>query len=423
MSIKEKKNNKTRSKPVSHVELSEKNIQLRIAVVVLLVLIAGSAFAYALNTLLSGESGWVTIKAEAASELNCSNEFTFLYNVGVSGASASAEKKALIALYTDATVKAYELFNNDSTFEDVVSIYQINQHPNEIIQVDPVLYEAFSMMEEAGNRSLYLGPVYSEYDNMFNATEESQIIDYDPVQNQDLRDYFVEVTAFARDENAVNIELLGDNQIELHVSDEYLAFAKDNGITDYIDFFWMKNAFIIDYLADVIESNGYTLGSISSYHGLVRNLDQLDTSYSYNLFDREGNVVRNSGIMEYHGSMSIVYLSNYRMSELDNQYYYELSNGEIRTSFVDLADGLSRTALNDFISYSKDTGCAQILLGMLPVYISDTFDEDALTTLKDQKIYSIFSKDRTIYYNEKSLVIKDLFQKEDVAYTTSYLTE
>ena len=60
----------------------------------------------------------------------------------------------------------------------------------------------------------------------------------------------------------------------MSVSDDYLAFAEKNFISDFIDFSWMKNAFITDYVADVMIDNGYTLGSLTSYDGFTRNLDQ-----------------------------------------------------------------------------------------------------------------------------------------------------
>lgn len=72
----------------------------------------------------------------------------------------------------------------------------------------------------------------------------------------------------------MNVELLGGNQVKLSVSDDYLAFAEKNFISDFIDFSWMKNAFITDYVADVMIDNGYTLGSLTSYDGFTRNLDQ-----------------------------------------------------------------------------------------------------------------------------------------------------
>lgn len=406
-------------KPVIKAELSDKNVRVRIAVVILLIALAGGAFAYALNSYFSKETGWVAIKTAASAERNCSNEFVFLYCIGASGASARLEHKSLTSLYTAATVKAYKLFNNDEIFAGVNNIAYINMHPNEVIEVDELLYNAFSLLERYNCRSLYLAPIYAEYKIMFSCEDDSQIIAYDAFQNDEVRSYYEELAKFASNYEAINIELLGDNKIMLRVSAEYQQYAAEHGITNYIDFFWMKNAFIIDYLAAVMIENNYTLGTISSYNGFVRNLDGSGNIYSYHLYDRVGNTVYPSGIMKYTGPLSIVYLRNYRMTELDNQYYYELSNGETRTSFIDIADGLCKSSINDLVSYSKEYGCAEILLQMLPVYIADTFHEELLNPLAGNSIHSIYCEDSVIYYNDSELILTDLYDKENVIYTAS----
>ena len=190
-------------------------------------------------------------------------------------------------------------------------------------------------------------------------------------------------------------------------------------MTDYIDFYWMKNAFIIDYLADVMIQNNYTLGSISSYNGFVRNLDESGNSYSYNLYDREENTIYGAGVMDYTGAKSIVYLRNYRLTEVDDQYFYEFENGEIRNAYLDAADGKSKTSLNNLVCYATDQTCTQILLHMMPVYISDSFDASALSAWVNEGIYSIYCADHTIFYNEDGLKIHDLYEKDGVTYTTS----
>jgi len=408
-------------KPVIKAELSDKNVRVRIAVVILLIALAGGAFAYALNSYFSKETGWVAIKTAASAERNCSNEFVFLYCIGASGASARLEHKSLTSLYTAATVKAYKLFNNDEIFAGLNNIAYINRHPNEVIEVDEVLYNAFSLMERYNCRSLYLAPIYADYKIMFSCEDDSQIIAYDAFQNDEVRSYYEELAKFASNYEAINIELLGDNKIMLRVSAEYQQYAAEHGITNYIDFFWMKNAFIIDYLAAVMIENNYTLGTISSYNGFVRNLDGSGNIYSYHLYDRVGNTVYPSGIMKYTGPLSIVYLRNYRMTELDNQYYYELSNGETRTSFIDITDGLCKSSKNDLVTYSKEYGCAEILLQMLPVYITDTFHEEALTSLAQNSIYSIYCEDSVIYYNDSELILTDLYDRENVTYTSKII--
>ena len=173
----------------------------------------------------------------------------------------------------------------------------------------------------------------------------------------------------------------------------------------------MKNAFIIDYFADVMTNNNYTLGSFSSFNGFVRNLDQREQTYSYNIYDRVGETVYSAGIMQYTGAKSIVNLRNYRMTTMDNKYFYEMDNGEIRTSYIDISDGLCKSSINDLLLYSKETECAEILMRSIPIYIADSFQEDELWELYQQNIYSVYMREHSIYYNDANVSITDLLNK------------
>ena len=64
---------------------------------------------YALNGLMSNDSGWTNIEASSSAEINCGDDFIFQYYVGAAGVNATAEKKALTLLYTDSIVKAYKM--------------------------------------------------------------------------------------------------------------------------------------------------------------------------------------------------------------------------------------------------------------------------------------------------------------------------
>ena len=72
---------------------------------------------YALNGLMSNDSGWTNIEASSSAEINCGDDFIFQYYVGAAGVNATAEKKALTLLYTDSIVKAYKMFSMDESFE------------------------------------------------------------------------------------------------------------------------------------------------------------------------------------------------------------------------------------------------------------------------------------------------------------------
>lgn len=378
-------------KPVEKVELSEKNLKWRIFLVVLLIMIAAGSFAYGVNAFLSRNAGWQEINANSRNDAaNCSQDFVFMYNLGASGAGATVEGKAIVALYTDATEQAYQLFHTKEGFEYVNNIYYINRHPNEEIIVDDMLYKAFDLISQMGNRNIYMGPVYMQYDDIFYCQEDYQLADFDPYVNEQVAEDYRNIGVFANDPEMINIQLLGDNKIKLFVSDEYLSYAKENDIVDYIDFFWMKNAFIVDYIADLMIASGHIRGSISSYDGFIRTLDTTETSYSFNVYDRVGQELTLAQVMEYTGPLSIVYYRDYEMNSLDYHHYYKKDNGEIRTAYVDVKDGFSKEAIDSLYVYSKDNSCAKLLLETVSVYVADEFDDQKLRELETKGIYSIY---------------------------------
>lgn len=408
-------------KPVEKVELSEKNIGWRIAFFILFVMIAATAFAYGVSSMFSTEPGWHEIEVDSSADANCGNEFVFMYYLGGSGTDATAENKALKIIYTDACEMAHKLFHNKEAFEGVNNVYYINQHPNEVIEVDPALYEAFSVIDACDNRNLYMAPVYGQYDEIFYCEDDSQLVNFDPRLNKEVAAEYAEIATYANNPEMVDLQLLGDNKIQLYVSAEYLSYAEENYITEFIDFFWMKNAFITDYLAEEMISRGYTLGSISSYDGFSRSLDASENSYSFNIYDRVDQELHQAAVMQYSGTRSMIYLRDYMMSDMDWQHYYVLANGEVRTSYVDVADGFSKAATDSFYAYSDELGCAEILMQVIPVYVTAELSTEAVAELTEAGIYSIYCEDTVIKYNDADLVLSDLLDKDGVKYQTSFI--
>ena len=396
-------------RPVQRIELSERNTKQRLAAVIICLVIASAAFVYALNGLMKNDSGWTNIEVSSSADINCGEDFIFQYKIGVSGMDATAEKKALTLLYTDAAVKAYQNFQNDETFEGVTSVYDINQHPNEELTVDPILYQAFEIFAYTGRRELYLAPIYREYDNLFFCNDDAETVSFDAYQNTEVAAYFSEITAYTNDPEMVNLELLGDNRVRLFVSD--------------------------DYLKDVMSQNGYTLGTITSSDGFTRNLDknsagkagleseeQNNGAYSFNIYDRQKQVIYPAAVMEYSGAMSIVSLHNYPMSDKEAYDYYEFKNGEIRTRYIDTKDGLCKSAVNNIVAYSEDQGCVITLFEVIPVYIADSVDPDLVSYLAGDGIGLIYGKDSTLYYNDSDLKLSELYNKDGVTYTTKLVS-
>lgn len=411
-----------RPKPVERIELHEEHPGRRLAAVCILLAFGAVMLTHAFTQLLSPDAeGWITIEAGSSAGATCGPEFKLLYYPGRGGTSSAAERKGITGLYTQLCREAFELFHEQEAFEGVNNIYAINHHPNQALEIDGRLYEAFSAVERSGSRAVYLGPVYNRYDDLFFCQEDYQLVDFDPRLNEDVAAEYRGVLAFANDPEAVGIELLGENRIRLRVSQGYLDYAERAGIENFIDFSWMRNAFIADFLAEGLISGGYTSGVLSSYDGFIRNLDTSGTEYSLQIYDCRERTIYTVTAIAYQGPMSIVSLRDYPTEEMDLYRFYQLENGEIRSLYLDPADALCKSAVHDLAGYARDKGCGEILLSLAPVYIADAFRPEELERLAEEGVQSVFCQDRVMYYTDPEIVLGQIHDWNGVRYTASQL--
>lgn len=394
------------------IELSEKHNGKKFLLFIVLLAFGLFMIGRGLFSALTTDSGWREIEPQKTAELNCGDEFVLMYNIGASGIAATVEYKEIVNLYSEASMKAYQLFTPYSSYDGIHNMSYINHHPNEEVEVDEVLYEAFELLQKYENRNLYYGPIYTYYDNLFYVSDESELVHYDPYTSEEIKTYYEEAAGFANNSEHIHLELLGNQKVKLSVSDEYLQYAQENGIENFVDFYWMKNAFIIDYLAETLINGGHTLGTLSSYDGFCRNLDDSETVYAFNVYDKQENGLYEATVLQYSGARSIVNLRNFAVSEKENQRIYTLKNGELRTNYV------VETSIDSLISYSSEFGCAEIMLQMSPIYLADDFE-----LLNVQDIYSIYCEDQTIYYNEEQAKFTEAYQSDLVKYELKFINE
>ena len=405
--------------PVKRIELSKENIKSRWIATILFLVVGLASIAVTLYVSLTPEAGWEEIKANASDTENCSGEFSLVYHLGTGETSLSKEKKAIAGVYTAACETAHKLFHSTAEYEGVQNIAYINSHPNETVTVDPKLYKAFEQLENSGIRHQYMGPAYETYNGVFYCREEYQTADYDPLQNDELRAYFSEIAAFAADPEAVHLELLDENRVCLRVSEAYLKFSEENETNRFLDLYWMKNAFIADFIAEQLTESGYTHGVLSSYDGFVRSMEDADsTDFRFILFDRKGNTVYPAATELYSGQRSMVYLRSYPASELDMRHYSLLSDGEIRVPYLDIADGLPKASVGGMASSSKTLGCAEILLSVLPNFVGDSFDEAQVLELVNNGIDTVFCQDGVLSHTSPETRLVDVHPDETVVCIT-----
>lgn len=400
--------------PIRQIFTAPEYSKWRIWLVVLLLAVGATLIAVSVSKGIGVQPGWVTI--EASLQESCSGDFVFQYLLGESGKAANLEQRELTQKYDQVARNAYQIFHESETFPDVKNVHYLNTHPNETVQVPEVLYNAFALMEQYQNRALYLAPVYGHYVGMFLCESDWAAQSYDPRQNQDAAKFVADALSFIGNEEAVKLELLGNNQVKLHVSDGYLQFAQANEITAFIDFYWLKNAFIADYMAEELIDAGYTSGILSSFDGFQRNLGAPKGSYSLNLFDRVGESVYQTAVLTYTDITAFASLRNYPTSSLAVQQYFTWDNGSITSCHIDIADGMSKSAVSDLLGYSKTKGCAEILLQLYPVYVAEDLDRSALAALPANGVETIYTVDYVIYTSDADANLSRFYEMDGISY-------
>ncbi len=405
-------NRKDKDKPTVPVQMPEKHRKLRIVLIVVLLAVGAALIANAVADYLIVDPGWSTISVSIKD--SCSGDFVFKYYLGASGKAPNVEQRQITSLYAQSAKEAYQIFHTEQLWDNVRNVAYLNAHPNETVQVPETLYQAFRLLENT--RYLYLAPIYNRYVGMFMSEGDWVAETYDPNKNPTAAKFFSEVLTFTGDEAAVKLELLENNQVKLCVSESYLQYAETQEITAFIDFYWMKNAFIVDYLADALISAGYRNGNISSFDGFARNLDNTDLRYRLNIFDRVGNDRYSAAVLEYEKVGAFVALRNYPTSKLVVGQYYKWADGTFTSCHIDPVTGLSKSALNDLLGYSRTLGCAEILLQMFPYYVTEEWDNAAVKTLQSGGVETVYCENHEIFASDSGVTFVDFYKDDKATY-------
>lgn len=394
------KDNRPYIPPVKRIELSEGNTTLRWIVIVILVIVGALAITSGLNEALVTQPGWTEVEA-VCDQINCASEFKLVYDLTDYGSNAGAANNQLTEIYSDACEKAYLIFSPD--VEGQGNVYSLNNHVNQTITVDPVLYRALETLNRYENRSPFFAPVNVEYNRVFLSATDAEAALYDPQKDAETGEYVQMLLPYLSDANQIRIELSEGDKATLVVSDAYLDFAEAYGIELFFDFGWMKNAFIADYLADALLEQGFTQGYLNSYDGFTRNLDNREGDYSISLFDRMGDTIHVPAQLHYQGPKSIVFLRDFPVTQLDQWRFYAYEDGSIASVLLNTQTGKPTASVASMISVSEKQTCAQILMEIAPSFLAETFSKEQVNSLKEIGISTVWCQNGSVFKNDADL--------------------
>lgn len=382
--------------PVKHIELDEKKIKPRLILTIVFFIIAIIAITYGVVSMNSTDDGWRTVEVSSKLDGSCIPEIAFQYNLGASGVAAGVEYRELSKVYTEAADNATKFFNN-RYYVDTSNLRTLNDSPNSDISVAPELYDALKLLSDSGRREMFYAPYYDEYTSLFLCVDENEAYNFDPKRNPEVEQYIDSLSAYVGDENHVSLTFGENNTLRLNVSDEYLAFAEEYGITSYVDLYWMKNAFVVDYIAEKLMENGFYFGSLSTFDGYVRNLDKgSGYIYGFNLYDKVGDTVNPAAIMKYSGQISVVNYRSYPMTDLDAPYYSEDADGNTLSKYIG-GNGYPASATGSLVMFSREKSCAEILVSTMEYYLADTLDTAEVENIPE--ISCVYCEDSKVVTN------------------------
>ena len=383
---------KDRSPSSGSIDVQVKRPGLRIAAIVALIAIALAAIGYGVMTLLQGDgSGWMEMTVDAAAKDTCGEDFRLMVDLD---ALTTAGRKEISLAYTQASQEAFALFHPTRHFDSTVNLYDLSAHPGEALTVPPALYRALELTVAADPRWITLAPVYQVYQSLALSTVDREAEDFSPRRSPEAAAYVQEALTYCTDPAHISLELLGENQVCLHVSEAYAAFARENDVPCYLDFYWMKNAFITDYLADALAAKGLTRAVLTSKEGYGACLDTTDAVYSLNVFHPE--LAGNSpvAVVGYTGPLRMVTFRSTPLVDLGYQdLYYLWEDGEIDSPYVSPATGLDTCALSELLSCSREKSCGELALTLAPFYVAETWSPASVDALTRDGVWSVYWQD------------------------------
>ena len=397
--------------PVQKIEVSGEHMKLRFAAMLLLFALGFGALGYWMHGLLTKQPGWIRIEADKTVPVEAGADLDFEYCLGE---NATAENKQLTVLYTEAVLRCYQVYHPTQRFDGVENLCAVNEAPNRALTVEPELYAALARFQAKGDRSVFLAPVYAQYDAVFRSLEDGEAALYDPMRNPEAAAYVRELMGFIRDPEAVSLSLLGDNQVRLNVREDYLRFAEAYEIDAFLDLNWMKNAFVLDDLAERLREKGFLRGYLVSAEGFCRYLDPTETSYTLELLDNSGTAIRNPAVLELRGPVSVICLHGYGAAGGTGDWFYHYGDGSVRTPYLDLDTGESLCAIRDLTLLSADKGCAELVLAARPAMAAETWDPAGLIALADEGIGALWCEAGTVCHTPipAHLTIRDEAYRE-----------
>ena len=329
---------------MSDVNVTGKHIKLRIALTIIFFIIAVAAITIGVVSIGNNEEGFYVLEADDNEKIGgyAKGYTTTLYFTGKSRQIKDKVNEAN-KIYTDSLQYTYQMYDDKVEHPGYSSLSVINDNINKDVDVTPELYtlleDLLTKSVASNNYSIYADPLYEYWDLLFSLTKLDQE-NNDPKNNLDYKNRLETILSYIHNENHVKLNLLGDNKVHLHVSEEYAKFREDNDLSfSYISMNVLKDAYRVSDLAQKLTEYGYVAGYITTSSGMLVSLKDNEKP-TYVLYDKENGQTGKYAVASFVSPSSATSLRRYASgSSVDYVPYYVLNDGTIRNAVINVNTG------------------------------------------------------------------------------------
>ena len=219
--------------------------------------------------------------------------------------------------------------------------------------MEPLLYSALESYLETGDRSIYYGPLLSRYYALFACQNDEDASLYDPARNDQAASFANRISQYAQDPQSIRLELLGNGKVFLHVSQDYLAFAQEQELDRFLDLGFVREAFVLDAVAQALVEAGLTNALLTAADGYSRCLCAQETAV--NLLEPGTNGVRHVATALWQGPGAAATVWGASQGQDNGLRGYTYADGTVRPSVLDAATGQLKAANANLILFGDDS--------------------------------------------------------------------
>ena len=259
------------------IEVSDKNVKLRVVAFVLAMLIAVGAFTFAVSSCLRKTPGYHRIEVTSDEEMiRLAGRINFQYRFSGGNAAISGEMRQLQELYGASLRRCCRLLDASETYLGTINLAELNANRGRDMTLSEDLFEvltdAYAKTLEGQGYSLFAGPLYAEWNSILILDDPQP---FDPTADPEEAARIERLAALVRDPANFTFKVVDAEKrtVRFDVSEEVLACMREYELDcPILDLNLLHDAYLLRLIARDLEAQGYANGFLAAESGVTVSL-------------------------------------------------------------------------------------------------------------------------------------------------------